>query len=368
MSTTQTAGELLALAEQCDARGEHDEAINALARATRAGDVEATTRLGKRLIVGKDAPFLPVEGTRFLIEAFEKGGAEAGSRLAVLTAAGVYLQSSLAKALKLLATSAERGWVPAQQQLRALAPERALASEENPRTTPAEYWRRLADTIDTNDWSSAPDGVVINASPLIRSFDGFVPEPVCRLLVDRSAGRLSRALVYDPIEKRDRENVTRTNSWAQFDLMGSELVHLLVQLRMQAACGVPLCNMEANAILHYAVGEESGDHFDFVDPRTPNYEQEVAQNGQRILTFLVYLNDDYEGGETEFPELGVSHKGRAGEGLYFVNTLDNNEPDLRTVHAGRPPTRGEKWILSQFVRGRRVLGAVSATTTPSPSH
>ena len=46
-------------------RGAHDDAINALARATKLGDVEATTRLGKRLIVGDRAPLLPTEGPAF---------------------------------------------------------------------------------------------------------------------------------------------------------------------------------------------------------------------------------------------------------------------------------------------------------------
>jgi hypothetical protein len=114
--------------------------------------------------------------------------------------------------------------------------------------------------------------------------------------------------------------------------------------------------MEATAVLHYAVGEESSNHFDFVSPEIPNYAQEIEKNGQRVLTFLVYLNDDYDGGETDFPKLGLAHKGRRGEGLFFVNALDNNEPDLRTVHAGRPPTKGEKWIVSQFIRNRRLLG------------
>jgi len=176
--------------------------------------------------------------------------------------------------------------------------------------------------------------------------------------MDFSRGRLARALVYDPLAGRDRASRNRTNSWAQFDLMGTELIHLLVQLRMQAACGQPLHNMEATAVLHYAVGEESTNHFDFVSPEIPNYEQEIATNGQRVVTFLVYLNDDYDGGKTDFPELGFAHKGRRGEGFYFVNALENNAPDLRTLHAGRPPTRGGKWIVSQFIRNRRVLGVV----------
>ena len=96
-------------------------------------------------------------------------------------------------------------------------------------------------------------------------------------------------------------------------------------------------NMEAPAVLHYAVGEQITDHFDFVDPDTPNYAQELARNGQRVVTFLVYLNDDYEGGVTGFPTLGFSHKGRRGEGLYFVNALPDMQPDLRMVHTGIPP-------------------------------
>jgi hypothetical protein len=64
----------------------------------------------------------------------------------------------------------------------------------------------------------------------------------------------------------------------------------------------------------------------------------------------VYLNDDYDGGETEMPEIGFSHKGRRGEGFYFVNVLENGKPDRRTLHAGRSPKRGEKWVVSQFIR------------------
>ena len=352
----RSAAEEIAISEHCDANGDHDEAINALSRATAMGDVEATTRLGKRLIAGGDAPLLPTHGVGFLIEAFNKGGAEAASRLAVLAAAGVYVEPGLPEALRLLTASAARGWAPAQQQLLALTPDRELAFRGSQAGSSGNPWQGLADTVDIDFWRSAPDGITLNESPLIRSFEGFVPDSVCGWLIDRSRGRLKRALVYDAKQGQDYASETRTNSWAQFDLMGSELIHLLIQHRMQSACGYPLHNMEANAILHYAVGEEISNHYDFVDPNIPNYAAEIAQNGQRMLTFLVYLNDDYEGGETEFPELDIVHRGQSGEGLFFVNALENNEADLRTVHAGRPPTRGEKWIVSQFVRSRRVLG------------
>jgi prolyl 4-hydroxylase len=359
LATARTAAEEILLAEQCDADGAHDDAINALARATQLGSIEATTRLAKRLISGNKAPLLPSQGTGFLIEAVNRGGAEAAARLAVLVAAGVYIDQSLPYALRLVTLAAERGWRTAQTQLLALTQDADLASKGERGGLDADFWQRLAGTVDPAQWTSAPAGKTLHESPLIRSFEGFVPGRVCDWLIEFSRGRLERALVYDAVGGRDIASRNRTNSWAQFDLMSSELIHLLVQLKMQAACGIPLHNMEANAILHYAVGEESTNHFDFVSPETPGYEQEIAKNGQRVLTFLVYLNEEYEGGHTDFVHLGLAHKGRRGEGLFFVNSLENNAPDLRTLHAGRPPTSGEKWIVSQFIRGRRVLGVVS---------
>ncbi|MEY2855419.1 MAG: hypothetical protein RL030_2551, partial [Pseudomonadota bacterium] len=131
------------------------------------------------------------------------------------------------------------------------------------------------------------------------------------------------------------------------------LVHALLQGRMSAACGIGERFMEAPSVLHYARGEQSANHYDFVDPdTTPDYAGEIARNGQRVITFLLYLNEDYEGGETAFPGLGVKHKGRIGEGFYFVNALSDMTPDKRALHAGCLITQGEKWVVTQFIRGR----------------
>ena len=119
--------------------------------------------------------------------------------------------------------------------------------------------------------------------------------------------------------------------------------------------GVAFRQLEPLSVLHYGTGEQSTEHFDFVDPLTPHYDEEVTAKGERIVTFLLYLNDDYDGGRTEFVNLGIAHKGQCGEGLFFVNALQNGTPDRRTLHAGRPPTRGEKLVVSQFIRNRATF-------------
>jgi hypothetical protein len=73
-------------AEQLDAQGRHDDAINQLALATQGGDLEAKTRLGKRLFSGVNSPHLPKEGISFIIEAGRDGNAEAAALSSMLFA------------------------------------------------------------------------------------------------------------------------------------------------------------------------------------------------------------------------------------------------------------------------------------------
>jgi hypothetical protein len=101
------------------------------------------------------------------------------------------------------------------------------------------------------------------------------------------------------------------------------------------------------------VGQEFLPHFDFLNPDFPGHARDLARSGQRIATFLVYLNEGYEGGETEFPKLGWRYKGRTGDALLFRNLDAAGEPDRQTFHAGLPPTQGEKWLLSQWLRERQ---------------
>src|SRR5690606_13070711 len=333
---TSVAAADIEMAERHDAAGRHDEAIDCLARGTQRGDVEAKTRLAKRLIVGDRAPLLPREGVEFIREAAVDGGAEAAALLAVLAAAGLGGRQDWPRALELARLAAARGWQPAAQQLD------VLASLSNGR-------------LDAESWTRVPPPTAIHDDPDIRLLPSFLNDEVCGWLIETSRGRLVRARVYDAANKTDVVSEGRTNSGASFNLIETDLVHLMVQTRISAATGLPFANMEGATVLHYAPGEEIANHYDFVDPSMPGYEEEVRTRGERVMTFLVYLNEGYDGGETDFPRLGVRHKGRRGEGLYFVNALPDGTPDRRTWHAGRPPARNEKWIFSQFIRNRPVV-------------
>jgi prolyl 4-hydroxylase len=338
-------------AAQRDAAGDHDEAINELARGTKAGDLPSTRALGLRLLTGNYAPLMPREGLDFIGEACDRGDGEAAARAAGTLGLGVNQPANWPLALEWLRRSAAAGWEPSQRQLLALCEDRALA--ERGATGAGSHWREVAAAVDLASWRRAPPAEIHHVDPRVSGFPGMVRREVCDCLIFYAHGRLEPAKVYDPVARADIVHAHRNNTLATFDVHRVELVHALLQGRMAAACGIAERYMEAPSVLHYAPGEQIADHYDFVDPETtPDYPGEIARNGQRVITFLVYLNQDYEGGETDFPRLGVKHKGRIGEGFYFVNALPDMTPDKRALHAGCPIIRGEKWIVTQFIRGR----------------
>jgi prolyl 4-hydroxylase len=341
----------LTLAAEHDLAGRYDDAINALARATQNGDLDAMTELGKRLVVGEKGPLLPNDGAGLLFDAAKGGNAEAALKLATLTALGAHVKQSWNEALGLLVFAAERGSESARGQIQALAGRPAEASHGE------QQWRRLAESTDVRLWLTAPPGQTLCANPLVRVFPQFVTDSVCAWLIEQARPNLKRALIYDPVGGKDIADHMRTNSAAGFDLIHADVVQAAVQWRMSVAVGVPIAHLEGPTVLHYAIGEQITNHYDFVNPRIQNYQAEIEKRGQRIVTFLVYLNDDYEGGETDFPNLGLRYHGAKGNGIFFTNALPNGEPDLRMVHAGLPPKDNEKWLMSQFIRNRIVLGA-----------
>lgn len=352
MTTSSPALEQAAL---IDATGDHDEAINILASAAQAGDLWAITRLGKRLLVGDRAPYLPEHGASMVLEAAFKENPEAVAAVAIFQCLGIYQPQSWQQAFTTLVHAACLGWRPAREQLLLLTPTPPCDdTQELLDVGVPQFWKELARHIDINVWFNIPAPDVLSASPRIVTYADFIPPRWCQFLIRMAAAKLQPALVYDAAGKRNYRSQTRSNSIAEFNLVENDFVHFLLQARMSKACGVPMNQMEGTAVLNYQSGQQISNHYDFVDPALPNYAQEIAENGQRVITFLIYLNDAYVGGETQFPLLGLSNKGQTGAALYFVNALPDGLPDKRTLHAGAPPTAGEKWIVSQFIRNRAV--------------
>ncbi len=256
-------------------------------------------------------------------------------------------------ALEWLAKAALKGYVPAQRQLLALVLTVSCARLSASTGLERRSGCRWPPRVDVDSWRSSPPANVLSDDPRVSTFPGFTTPEVCEVLIGLAAGRLEPARVYDPVGQKDIVYAHRNNTVANFGVDAVEVIHALVQERMAAACGMPLRHFEAPTELHYSPGEQISNHYDFVDPEVHEGLRRRDRTQWPAADHVHPVPErDYDGGETAFPTLGFSHKGQVGEGIYFVNALPDMQPDLRMLHAGRPTTRGEKWIVTQFIRNR----------------
>ena len=256
-------------------------------------------------------------------------------QLATLYAAGAWMPRDWQKGLDCLERAAVGGNARAQAQLRLLALSDPLASSCD--------WSGLRKLVSLADWSTPAARESLCESPRIRRVPGFVSPAVCRWLRQCSENRLMPALMFNG--RNATFSADRNNSDFAFDMLTADLVILMIRERISATTRLPTFAMEPPQIFHYSRGQEIKAHYDHVQSST-GYEAE------RIATFLLYLNDDYEGGELDFVKIGLRHRGVCGDGIYFSNVDSDGRPDYSTLHAALPVLRGEKWILSQWIQDR----------------
>src|SRR5438132_8623282 len=85
--------------------------------------------------------------------------------------------------------------------------------------------------------------------------------------------------------------------------------------RISSLMSLPVPNGEGLQVLRYRPGGHTAPHFDFLQPSNAVNQASVTRSGQRVSTLIIYLNDVLSGGETIFPEVGLSITPRRGSGV-----------------------------------------------------
>ena len=182
----------------------------------------------------------------------------------------------------------------------------------------------------------------LSDAPLVEMVRGLLSLEECRYVMTIAEPDLRPSSIVDP-SGRSMPHPTRTSFGMSFGPTREDLVINRINRRIAAVTGTMSEWGEPLHILRYQHGQQYLPHVDAL-PGVAN---------QRSWTALVYLNEDYVGGETVFPEIGISVKGRAGDALVFRNLGDDGRPDALTRHAGLPVPAGTKWLATRWIRQSR---------------
>lgn len=293
----------------------------------------------------------PVRAGELYRQAAAGGSGAAAARAAMLAAVGVGRPADWGEALDLLLLGAELGDRSSRRQLAVIAgrsEERLLSGQ----ASGSALWRRVRAELDIEAALTPPPIQWASAQPRIGVIKGFATPLVAQWLMRRGGEALEPGYVNDALTGEARPHAMRTAMSAAFTVLRRDVVVALMQARAARATGMAVAQHEPPNVISYEPGQQFEEHFDFIEPKSDHFRAELDLLGQRVVTCITYLNDGFEGAETAFPLAGLKLRGAPGDCIVFLNILPDGTPDRRTLHAGLPPKRGRKWILSQWLRDR----------------
>jgi hypothetical protein len=169
------------------------------------------------------------------------------------------------------------------------------------------------------------------SKPLLWTVDALCSPAECRALVDRiEAARPSPAPITTARGFVMRPDI-RNNDRAVFDDLDLA-ARLFERARPHVPDPIlgmrPIATNERFRCYRYTPGQRFKPHYDGAFVR--------SADEQSLVTFMVYLNDGFEGGETAFSGLGKTIAPRAGTALFFQHHL---------LHEGCEVRAGTKYVL-----------------------
>jgi prolyl 4-hydroxylase len=314
MATNATVRQVQAL---LDAR-RVPEAARLLASSARAGDVGATIELAQWSIAGTIIP-RDLKAARTLLG---QAGAAGNEDAALLHAS--FLASG---------TGGELDWPAAVDSLRAL----------RSRSQRARAQLRLLDAMDLDEQgfpAATPEPRPLSDRPLVSACHAFATRDEFEYIGALGSPFLQPSSVVDPATGRVVPHPIRTSDGAVFGVHIEDLVVSAINRRIAAMTGTDYRQGEPLQMLRYQRGAEYRAHMDAL----------ASEPNQRILTVLLYLNQGYQGGETQFPRTGLSFRGNTGDALIFRNVTADGRPDQMALHVGAPVTGGTKLIATRWIR------------------
>ncbi|ONK75876.1 uncharacterized protein A4U43_C03F21510 [Asparagus officinalis] len=206
---------------------------------------------------------------------------------------------------------------------------------------------------------------VLSWKPRALYFPKFASAEQCEIIIKKAKTRLKPSTL--ALRKGETEDTTkgvRTSS-GTFVSASEDSTGTLsyVEQKIARATMIPRENGEAFNILRYEIGQKYASHYDAFNPA-----EYGPQKSQRVASFLLYLSDVEEGGETMFPFenganmdigydyqqcIGLKVKPRKGDGLLFYSLFTNGTIDPTSLHGSCPVIKGEKWVATKWIRDKK---------------
>ncbi len=195
---------------------------------------------------------------------------------------------------------------------------------------------------------SKPIKIYETFDDIIKLYPNFLSYEECDIIINLSLDKLTDSTVYnyDNNYVIDPGRISKT-CWFKDEV---HPVIKKISMYVEKITGKPIENQEELQIVNYQKGGFFNKHYDACEGTEDFCKEQTKNGGQRYATFLIYLNDNYEGGGTWFPNLNYTTVPKKGDAILFYDTDENGLLIKNSLHQGNDIKNGEKWICNKWVR------------------
>lgn len=187
-----------------------------------------------------------------------------------------------------------------------------------------------------------------NGDYYIKEIPNFLSKEECQKIQEISQGKLSKSRVYTSDTDIQDDNVRISEQCWLKDLDDPMLI--TISERIAKITHTDVKSQEELQVVKYKEGGFYKPHYDACNKETDDCKRLNGGLGPRFITFIMYLNDGFEGGETHFPNIHTSIKPEMGKAAIFYNVDDDGEILPKSLHGGMGVIGGEKWIANKWIR------------------
>jgi prolyl 4-hydroxylase len=172
----------------------------------------------------------------------------------------------------------------------------------------------------------------------------FITQSENDYILEKSSSLFSNSQLVSKIVQDVRKSYT---AWLSKD---DPIVSNIIK-RVCDLSNIPFENSEKMQVVKYEPGGYYNEHYDASCDDLIECVEFEKNGGQRVVTMIIYLNDQYEGGSTNFPRLNNNYKPVKNTGVLFYS-LEKNGSKCHplSLHAGAQVLSGHKYIANIWLR------------------
>jgi len=191
----------------------------------------------------------------------------------------------------------------------------------------------------------------------ITKYYDVLTDDECNCIIKNSKKDLKESIVYkDGFTKKEADPNIRISKTAWLDKDSTTEIELRKTIdKLENITSFitkfPVVNQEKIQVVNYEKGGYYNPHYDACN--STDIDAKINMNGasgQRVYTFLIYLNDNLEGGSTYFTKIDKHVKPKKGMAILFRN-INYNNSDFHELsqHTGTVIKKGDKWICNIWI-------------------